>query len=57
MKKIITISILTTALIYSSCGSSENKNVGTTEQTTSNNTPTIVPNFTKSFEGTINGKY
>ena len=57
MKKIITISILTTALIYSSCGSSENKNVGTTEQTTSNNTPTIVPDFTKSFEGTINGKY
>jgi hypothetical protein len=57
MKKIITISILTTALIYSSCGSSENKNAETTEQTTSNNTPTTVPDFTKSFEGTINGKY
>ncbi len=57
MKKIITISILTTALIYSSCGSRENKNAETIEQTTSNNTPTIVPDFTKSFEGTINGKY
>jgi hypothetical protein len=57
MNKTIIISIITTALIYSSCGSSENKNAATTEQTSSNNTPTTVPDFTKSFEGTINSKY
>ncbi len=34
MKKIITIYILTTALIYSSCGSSENKNISNTEKDT-----------------------
>jgi hypothetical protein len=57
MKKIITISILVTAFFYSSCGSSENKNAEKIEQTTSNNIPAIEPDFTKYFEGTIDGKY
>jgi hypothetical protein len=57
MKKNITIYILTTALIYSSCGSSENKNAETIEQITSNNTPNIVTDFTKTFEGAIDGKH
>lgn len=57
MKKTLTLSILMTALIYSSCGSSENKNVETPQQTTTTNSTTTIPDFTKSFEGTINGKY
>lgn len=56
MKKTLTISTLMTALIFSSCGSGENKNVEMAKQTTTTNT-TAIPNFTKSFEGTINGKY
>lgn len=46
MKNILTIAILTTTLI-SSFGSSENKNAETTEQTISNNSPTVIPDFTK----------
>ena len=57
MKILLIFSILATALIYSSCGSSGNKNADTNEQTISSNTPTTVLDFTKSFEGTINGKY
>ncbi len=57
MKKTLTISILMTALIYSSCGSGENKNVETHQQTTTTNSTTTIPDFTKSFEGTINDKY
>jgi len=46
MKNILIIAILTTTLI-SSFGSSENKNAETTEQTISNNSPTVIPDFTK----------
>ena len=57
MKKILTISTLLTNLIFLSCGSSENKKAETAHETTSINTTTTIPDFTKSFEGTINGKY
>jgi hypothetical protein len=56
MKKILIISTLITALIYSSCNSSKNKKIDTTRQTKTNSATTI-PDFTKSFDGTINGKY
>lgn len=57
MKNPILISFLTIALTFSSCSSNNNKKTETTEQTASNIAPTILPDFTKSFEGTINGKY
>jgi len=56
MKKILSISTLMTVLIFSSCGSSENKNVEAIQQTTTSNA-NVIPDFIKSFEGTINGKY
>ena len=55
MKKKLIISPLIAALIYTSCGIGENKNTENEQTTTINNTS--IPNFNKSFEGTINGKY
>lgn len=48
--------ILITALIFSSCDSGENIPAETIESA-ADVTTVAIPDFTKSFEGTINGKY
>lgn len=55
MKKILTISIIITSLIFLSCRF-KSENEETTQQTEKINSP-IIQNFTKSFTGTINEKY
>ena len=56
MKEILIISALVTALIFLPYNSGSDKNIDTCRQTKTN-TATTIPDFTKSFEGTINGKY
>lgn len=60
MKKIILYSIFIIALSGTSCNSSEKKSNETTFQNNNNSDNNVEPSisdFTKTFEGTINGKY
>jgi len=57
MKKIIPITTLITALVFLSCGSNTTSAKETTEPELTDNHSNGIPDFTKSFKGTVNNKY